>query len=61
MSDMLQLVVETGITQAMVIPLRRTLKVPNLHDKLKHVGHLVASLNGENLFELVYVTDRRVR
>ena len=40
MSDMLQLVVEIGNTQAMILP-RRTLRVPNLDDKLKHVGHLV--------------------
>jgi len=41
MSDMLQLVVTIGITQAMILPVTYTLRVTNLDDKLKHVGHLV--------------------
>ena len=42
MSDMLQLVVEIGNAQAMTLPVTRTLRVRNLDDKLKHVGHLVS-------------------
>jgi hypothetical protein len=44
MSDMLQLVVKITYTQAGYYPLRRTLSVANLDDKLKHVGHLVGAL-----------------
>jgi hypothetical protein len=37
---MLQLVVEIGITQAMILPIIQ-LRGPNRDEKLKHVGHLV--------------------
>ncbi len=41
MSDMLQLVVGIGNTQAMILPVMSHIRVPNLDDKLKHVGHLI--------------------
>jgi len=40
MSDMLQLVVEIGITQAVIVPGTPEFRVPNLNYKLKHIGHL---------------------
>ena len=39
MSDMLQLVVEIHNTQAMILLVTSPIRVPNLDDKLKHVGH----------------------
>jgi hypothetical protein len=34
-----QLVVEIHNTQAFILPVTRTLRVPNPDDKLKHIGH----------------------
>jgi hypothetical protein len=50
MSDMLQLVVEIAITQAMILPVSRTLRAPNLDDKLKHVGHLTTNVGVRDVF-----------
>jgi hypothetical protein len=39
MSDMLQLVVEIRNPQAMILLVTSVIRVPNIDDKLKHVGH----------------------
>jgi hypothetical protein len=39
MSDMLQLVVEIRNPQAMILLVTSAIRVPNIDDKLKHVGH----------------------
>jgi hypothetical protein len=39
MSDMLQLVVEIRNPQAKVLLVTSAIRVPNIDDKLKHVGH----------------------
>jgi hypothetical protein len=39
MSYMLQLVVEIRKPQAMILLVTAAIRVPNIDDKLKHVGH----------------------
>ena len=48
MSDMLQLVVETGKAQCAIVTGNLIAWVfANLDDKLKHIGHLVVSVSTE--------------